>query len=150
MVAGAIWQDRAAARRFTNAGPRGNPPAMPWSWSVAPALPRALRSLSVGVLLLAGACKQGEGDRCEVDNDCEAPLRCENVTESKSQGPSGHCGSGQTTGPPRDAAVDAPRLDTAAPADASRDAAAPDLTPDVTPDGSADASETHFDGASGG
>jgi hypothetical protein len=110
---------------------------------------RPLRALSVGVLLLVSACKQGEGDRCEVDNDCEAPLRCENVTESKNQGPSGHCGSGQTPVPQFDAAA-APRLDAAAP-DAPRDVAAPDLSPDLTPDVTPDqSSDVHQDGPSGG
>lgn len=32
-------------------------------------------ALGLGLALVAG-CKQGEGDRCEIDDDCESGLQC--------------------------------------------------------------------------
>jgi hypothetical protein len=121
------------------------------------------RAFSLAAVLCLGlllpACKQGEGDRCEVDNDCEAPLKCENVTETKTQGPSGRCGTGATPTPTADAAVDANRQEAAAP-DAARDATAPDVAPDVlsmppmgqdaAPDQAGDAPPPRLDGPPAG
>jgi hypothetical protein len=75
--------------------------------------------MAVAVLSLS-ACKQSEGDRCEIDNDCQSGLTCENP-----QGTSGHCTARQGVRVP-DAGQDAPRLDTAAPT--------PDAPADQTPD----------------
>jgi hypothetical protein len=82
------------------------------------------------------ACAQGEGDRCERDEDCQAGLRCVRQANSIS----GLCRSGSTTvtpdamvpadgpavTPTPDAPVDQPvQLDTAPPppADAAPDTA---------------------------
>ena len=39
------------------------------------------RFLLLGTLLLVPACKQGSGERCQIDDDCESGLEC-----SKSEG----------------------------------------------------------------
>jgi hypothetical protein len=56
--------------------------------------------------LLAGGCKQGRGERCQVDADCASGLICSHA-EPKT------CGDGTGDGidadvPPGDAAPDAP------------------------------------------
>jgi hypothetical protein len=56
--------------------------------------------------VLAAACKQGRGARCQVDSDCESPLICSHA-EPKT------CGDGTGEGidaplPPADAAPVAP------------------------------------------
>jgi len=56
--------------------------------------------------VLAAACKQGRGERCQVDSDCESPLICSRA-EPKT------CGDGTGEGidaavPPSDAAPDGP------------------------------------------
>jgi hypothetical protein len=92
--------------------------------------------MAVAVLSLS-ACKQGEGDRCEIDNDCQSGLTCENP-----QGTSGHCTARQGVRVP-DAGQDAPpRLDTAAPP-------TPDAPPDLAPDLPALDAATH-DASDGG
>jgi len=50
------------------------------------------------VLALAG-CKQGEGEVCQTDDDCESGLNCNAAT--------GRCQERGTIVPPIDAAVDA-------------------------------------------
>ncbi len=68
---------------------------------------------------LAG-CKQGEGEVCQIDDDCESGLEC-NAGTMRCQSPG------------------ADRADASPPADAS----APDAgTPDAGPDAGADAGET--------
>ena len=61
-------------------------------------------------LAAAAGCKQGEGDRCQIDSDCESGLTCST--------------NGKCTGAvhPADAA---PRIDSPAPPDASNIDAAP-------------------------
>ncbi len=74
---------------------------------------RVVRALSIAAALLAVAlpllgvmasCKQGEGQRCQVQSDCEDGLTC-NVGE-------GVCRATSTSAvdalPPPDAAIDAP------------------------------------------
>ncbi|RMH40446.1 MAG: hypothetical protein D6689_13800 [Deltaproteobacteria bacterium] len=87
-------------------------------------------ALSLVALAAAPACKQGEGQRCEIDSDCEDGLIC-------SPGPGGQsvCVP-DTSGTPVDAApkpmpdasADAAPSD-AAPPDAGVDAAPPDAAP---------------------
>ncbi len=69
-----------------------------------------LRKL-VPVLLLAGAlagwaigCKQGEGDRCQVNDDCESPLVCNQATQTCSTS----SGGGLDASLPIDAPLDSP------------------------------------------
>ncbi|MCG8422666.1 MAG: hypothetical protein MJE77_32520 [Proteobacteria bacterium] len=74
----------------------------------------SLLSLFLAALTLSG-CKQGEGDVCQVTEDCEAGLICNAVT--------GRCQTETTDTDPPDAApaIDAaPTVD--APADAQIDA----------------------------
>jgi hypothetical protein len=91
--------------------------------------------LGLGLGLALGgmfwACSQGEGERCERDDDCEAGLRCTRSANSIS----GRCTSGSTTVTPDameplpipDASVEQPvQVDTAP--------APPDMAPDRTPD----------------
>jgi hypothetical protein len=91
----------------------------------------AVLPLALGLALLAG-CKQGEGDRCEVNSDCESGLMCFMRGSAMScQAP----GSVST----RDASVDsAPAADSAPLPDAATDTRdAADLAPpppDVGPD----------------
>jgi hypothetical protein len=101
----------------------------------------AIRWFSLAAALCTSAvlpgCKQSEGDRCEVDNDCTAGLLCDNPT-----GTSGHCSSRPgTTLPAVDSAAPA-RLDGGA-LDATRDVTVPDVAPDSVdaraPDAAVDA-----------
>lgn len=78
---------------------------------------RSLTRLIVAVALLGFAgCKQGEGERCQIDSDCEDGLTCAG---------DGFC-RGEVVGPTIDARVEGPD---AAPG-------APDATPS-TPDAAA-------------
>jgi hypothetical protein len=91
---------------------------------------RAIRWLSLAAALCTSAalsgCKQSEGDRCEVNNDCAAGLTCDNLS-----GTSGRCTSKPgSTLPPVDAAV--PVVRDGATSDAMSDAA-PDAMRDVAP-----------------
>jgi len=78
-----------------------------------------------------GACSQSEGGVCQVDDDCDPPLRC-NASTQVCQPPGSE--NGDDAGPPADAAlppdtgpVDAPPppIDAAEP-----DAAEPDAMPE--------------------
>jgi hypothetical protein len=72
------------------------------------------------VVLMSVACKQGEGERCQVQADCEAGLVCNQSTmtcQSSSSGVDGNLAP--------DAAVDAGPIDADLP-DASVDADLPD------------------------
>jgi hypothetical protein len=96
----------------------------------------ALACLPLLSLGLAPGCGQGEGDRCEIDDDCKGELVCD-LSQGRADGV---C---RTQGGPRplDASVDrTPTPDTAAAdrtpdlaPDASTDRAA-DVTPDTLPD----------------
>jgi hypothetical protein len=63
----------------------------------------------VSVLVTIAACKQGEGERCQVNDDCESPLEC-----SAAKGTCVSPGSTETDdaevpdGTPPDAPPDAP------------------------------------------
>lgn len=97
-------------------------------WRLAGAL-----ALSMALLPLAG-CKQGEGQRCQVDSDCQSGLTC-NASTQRCQKPGG---SGADGGLPDgqffpDSTVsDAPPAD-ARPADAAPADAHPDAAADAAP-----------------
>ncbi|MGN6105169.1 MAG: hypothetical protein ACTHU0_08700 [Kofleriaceae bacterium] len=78
-----------------------------------------IATLGFSLLVVGGiaSCKQGLGDRCQVDEDCEDDLTCNQATNPPS------C-SKQGTGVPLDAAIiiDAPDAPTDAPIDAAPDA----------------------------
>jgi hypothetical protein len=96
--------------------------------------------------LLVPACKQGSGERCEIDSDCSSGLTCQMNSTNTSQH-DGVCGN--TTALP---AVDAAVVDAASPvdvppADLAPDVSSetgpdtgPDTTPDVSPDTTPDSS----------
>jgi hypothetical protein len=90
-------------------------------------------SLLLGGVLLVNACKQGSGERCQIDDDCEEGLICTNQ---------GFCGTDNPT-PTFDAAIGDARADAsgaeadAGEADASEaDAGEADAAPDAMPDAS--------------
>jgi hypothetical protein len=88
---------------------------------------RAILSLSLLLLALAPACKQGEGERCQIDDDCSGGLVC-----SDSQ----HICVGTGGSPP-----DGVPIPDAHPPDATVDGGdgpAFDGAPDGTPDGAID------------
>jgi hypothetical protein len=68
---------------------------------------------TIGAIVLVSSCKQGEGDRCQVDADCEAPLVCNGEK---------YCSSTAMVGFDAEVPIDAP-------ADAMIDA--PDAPPDI-------------------
>jgi len=82
------------------------------------------------------ACKQGRGQRCEIDSDCEDGLTCSQM--GAASGPNGTCGGGMTT-------MDAAFLDTGGGNDAPADMTS-------TTDGADDAGDdtSSGDAASGG
>jgi hypothetical protein len=82
-----------------------------------------LQRAAVATLLAVSlwGCKQGEGEVCQIDDDCQSGLNC-NAGTMRCQRP----GSGT---PVADAAP--PRIDAALP-----DAAPPDAAPDAAPDAS--------------
>ncbi|HET6611751.1 MAG TPA: hypothetical protein VFG83_07175 [Kofleriaceae bacterium] len=93
--------------------------------------------LAFGLALCAGGCKQGEGDHCQIDNDCEQGLECNAATqECQAPGssvpdaaPEPEIDGATTDAAPVDAApVDASTTD-APPVDAGPDAAPPDSMP---------------------
>jgi hypothetical protein len=64
------------------------------------------RLVLVALLVGVVGCKQGKGDRCQVNSDCQDNLVCSTAT--------GTCTGEETTGidatvPPQDAPRDAPR-----------------------------------------
>ena len=101
-------------------------------------LPRVVAvaaALASGWLLTASGCKQGAGDRCEVDNDCSAGLVCYNP-----MGSNGICTEHPgATVPDASTDVSAPVLPDAAP-DAPADSAA-DTAEDTAEDGKPDGKE---------
>lgn len=82
-------------------------------------LPFVLAAL---VLALAG-CKQGEGEYCQIDDDCAGGLVCAPLTDTCEQ----------SAGPGIDGGIDAPPID-APPIDAEEPDAEPDAAPDAEPD----------------
>lgn len=82
---------------------------------------RTALSTTLGLTLLAvSACKQAEGETCQIDDDCEPPLTCNNVTMQCQRG-TGPMDAAQFT---PDSGFDAPVFD-AAPIDAAPIDAAP-------------------------
>ena len=76
----------------------------------------------LGSLLLAGwlaSCKQGEGEVCQIDDDCETGLEC-------------NAGTMRCQSPGADRADASPRADAGAP-DAGVDAGVPDAGFDAAP-----------------
>jgi hypothetical protein len=118
-------------------------------------------------VLAAGACRQGEGDRCEVDDDCAKGLTCERVTVEgicrrpggtrpmvdaaaprdaavRDAGPGGDAGPGADAATGGDAAPGdavAPTPPDAPPAVSPADAAGPDAAPQDTASPDAAASD---------
>jgi hypothetical protein len=82
--------------------------------------------LSVG---LAPGCGQGEGDRCEIDDDCQGELVCD-LSQGRADGV---CRAQGGPRPPDASADRTPTADTAPAADR-----APDLAPDASTDRPAD------------
>lgn len=81
---------------------------------------------------LLGACKQGEGERCQVDEDCEDDLTCSSATQTcEERASSTPIDAVVPDAPPVDAMIDAMMPD--APPDA------PDAPPDAEPDAAVDA-----------
>jgi hypothetical protein len=70
------------------------------------------RILFVGLLIVG--CKQGKGERCQIDTDCQSPLTC-NVATMACQGP--------TSGDVDARVPDAPKSINDAGVDATSDAA---------------------------
>jgi len=71
--------------------------------------------VSCVVLAVAPGCKQGQGDRCQIDDDCKAGLICVSATQTCQTG----LGTTIDATIPIDAPIDAPAD---APADAMIDA----------------------------
>jgi hypothetical protein len=96
-----------------------------------PTLPRLLSAAALLAALSLAACKQGEGERCQVNDDCESGLVCVERT--------GTCGTSniapEVDAGPVDAEVpDATLADAATPDAALPDAALPDAAlPDASP-----------------
>jgi hypothetical protein len=62
-----------------------------------------------GLVTLALGCKQGEGDRCQVNNDCEDELICNQATNPPRCQKATEGGGIDATIPEQiDAAIDAP------------------------------------------
>ena len=122
------------ARSSSSSIPRAGLP-LPW---------RLALGLCLGALLGLG-CGQGEGDRCEIDGDCKAGLRCVKSTEKASitskicssrAAPAAVDASEDVVVPSLDAGVDrAPGPDAAA--DAASDLPIDQALSDVRADGGA-------------
>jgi hypothetical protein len=96
-----------------------------------------LACLPLAAGLLAGGCGQGEGDRCEIDDDCGGGLVCVLNQQGRSDGT---CRTQITVRPP-DAAAAPDRMPADAPADTATttDTAAPaDTAGDTSTDGTVD------------
>jgi len=63
-------------------------------------------ALVLGIGTWVAACKQGEGDRCQVDADCADGLVCNQATQSCAKTNGGGIDANIADGPPADAAVD--------------------------------------------
>jgi hypothetical protein len=82
--------------------------------------------LTGGVALLIG-CKQGEGQRCQVNDDCDTGLVCNQATDPPTCQSSGSFDPIDASVP--EASVDAPTDTTDAPTDGATDAT--DAMPDA-------------------
>lgn len=68
-------------------------------------------ALAIGMGAWAVGCRQGEGDRCQIDSDCASPLKCNLATQSCAAGNAGGIDALNLDTPidtPPDAAPDAP------------------------------------------
>jgi len=83
---------------------------------------RSVRLAALAVVLALTACRQGEGERCQVDSDCEEGLVCTGRTRTCEH----------SAASPRDASPDAEPIDAMGPVDAAVDAA-PDAMIDAGP-----------------
>ncbi|MBL0215701.1 MAG: hypothetical protein IPQ07_17700 [Myxococcales bacterium] len=63
-------------------------------------------ALIAGVGVWVVACKQGEGDRCQVNADCESGLVCNQATQSCAKTSGGGIDADVPDGPPADAPDD--------------------------------------------
>ncbi|MBA3391505.1 MAG: hypothetical protein H0T89_02620 [Deltaproteobacteria bacterium] len=86
---------------------------------------RLIRGVVLSILVIAPivfvACKQEEGERCQVDDDCDEPLVCAQATLT--------CADNDTSS----------ALDAMPPLDAPDAPLAPDAPPDAPPDARIDA-----------
>ncbi len=65
--------------------------------------------LAIAVALWATGCDQGEGGRCQSQDDCASPLVCNLATMTcSSKTGEGQIDATVPDGPPADAAIDAP------------------------------------------
>ena len=62
----------------------------------------------VGSLVTLAACKQGQGDRCQVDDDCESGLVCAEAKNTCETSTSAGFDAGIVDAALMDAMVDAP------------------------------------------
>ena len=78
-------------------------------------LPRSLLTLLATISLLGPACKQGEGERCQIDDDCSGSLVCsdsQHICVSSAATPdSAQPPDARPDGPPADAGPDGPPVD---------------------------------------
>lgn len=70
-------------------------------------------AFTIGIGAWVVGCRQGEGDRCQVDDDCASPLVCNKATQSCARTNGGGIDAINLDGPidvavPVDAMVDAP------------------------------------------
>jgi hypothetical protein len=84
--------------------------------SLPVASPLRLAALAVAALLALSACKQGAGDRCEIDSDCESGLTCDSNDVCSVRSSSG---AGGTPGAGGSGAPDGGNLDGAGGSDAA-------------------------------
>lgn len=64
-------------------------------------------ALVIAIGAWVAACKQGEGDRCQVNSDCSGNLVCNQATQTCAKTSGGDIDAAVPTLPPADAAVDA-------------------------------------------
>lgn len=67
----------------------------------------AVLALVIGASTWVAGCKQEEGARCQVDEDCSDGLLCNQATQQCSQTTGGGIDATVPDGPPPDAAIDA-------------------------------------------
>ncbi len=63
-------------------------------------------ALVIGIGTWVAACKQEEGDRCQVNTDCSGGLVCNQATQTCAKPGGGGIDADVPDGPPADAAVD--------------------------------------------
>ena len=74
-------------------------------------LKQFLAASALALALAAVGCKQGQGDRCQVDSDCD-DARCVYPSSSPVTAQGGRCGVAPTVGPSTDGGqMDGPIMD---------------------------------------